>query len=236
MENSWFMLWRYLKAWPHSFALDPSSTIFWASPSADPIVTQNISQNELVILLYPHIFSEFPILVQGIFRDSLSFTQNTSINNKNPLLLRLYPDSTLLSDLLKMQVCLNNSPWGLLVAYRVKPHKLLSTPLVLYSLTCSPLAVSPPTPMFQLYFWSVLFGICSAFLAYLDLVHLPLQKAFPDQFSYIIWSLLLSPPLSPMYNSLVFITWFGNYFPTGLSELFEEAQLFSCLHPSTDAP
>lgn len=35
------------------------------------------------------------------------------------------------------------------MAYKVKAHTFLSTSLVLYGLTCSPPAASPPIPMFQ---------------------------------------------------------------------------------------
>ena len=63
-------------------------------------ITPNESQTqtgELVILLYPHItFPESPILVNDVFRLSLSFTPHISSYDKNLLLLS-YPDSPLQS-------------------------------------------------------------------------------------------------------------------------------------------
>lgn len=139
VENSWFTLWRYLKAWPHSFALDPSSTTFWESSPADPIATPTYPKRSRHSL-YPHISSEFPILVKGVLRVSL-FTPNTSIG----LLLKLYPDSILLSDQLKIQVCWNNSPWDSLgPIVSVYARELVSTSLVLCGLICLLPAASPP--------------------------------------------------------------------------------------------
>lgn len=98
------------------------------------------------------------------------------------------------------------------MACSVKAHELLST-LSPGDLTYSPPPASPPSPTFQLVSrwsrtpeaWLTLTWLMSYYKQPFPTISLTPLDPSP-------W-----PPPFPVYISLVFITWLGNYFPTSLS-------------------